>query len=260
MSSADVLWFAISVGGLLLALMAGAIWLWLRPSGRGPRRFLLAVLLLFSAASFYPIPRGIARLMGSGYRPLEKKDVPEGQHVVVLLGSGTHTRRDWDGKATAVLDPISAERTLEAARLYQLISPAWVISSGGIVDPDQDTIPSGEVMRDALVALGVPRERILVERESRSTRDEAMVVARMMKVLQADRVVLVTSEVHMRRSLGVFRAVGLDAIPAISKDSTVDTPGWTMVFLPSDGALQLSALVSHELIGTLYYWLRGWYT
>jgi uncharacterized SAM-binding protein YcdF (DUF218 family) len=258
MSGADILWFAISVGGLLLALAVGAIWLWVRPT-RGPRRFLVTVLLVFAAASLYPIPRSIARLMGAGYRPLEKKDVPAGPHVVVLLGSGTHTRRDWDGRATAVLDPISAERTLEAARLYQLISPTWVISSGGIVDPDEDTIPSGEVMRDTLVALGVPRERILVERESRSTRDEAMVVARMMKVLQINRVVLVTSGVHMRRSLGVFRAAGFDAIPAIAKDSTVDTLHWTLVFLPSDKALRLSALVAHELVGTLYYWTRGWY-
>ena len=87
---------------------------------------------------------------------------------------------------------------------------------------------------------------------------ESTLTARLLGI-STDRVILVTSEVHMRRSLGVFRAVGLPAIPAVSKDSTVDDPDWTMVLLPSDKALRLSALIAHELVGTLYYWLRGWY-
>ena len=254
---ATLLWFAISSGGLVLSLAVGALWLWTRPSARGPRRFLVAVLVAYGLASLYPVPHAVARLMGAGFRPLTREDVPPGRSLIVLLGSGNHTRVDWTGATLSVLDPIAAERTLEAARIYRIVQPAWVISSGGIVHPEDNSVPSGELMRDTLVTLGVPRDRILVEGISRTTRDEAVIVAEMIHSLPADQLILITSQLHMRRSLGVFRAAGLTAIPAVARDWM--SGDWAVRHLPTDTGLRLSALVAHELMGTAYYWLRGWY-
>ena len=70
--------------------------------------------------------------------------------------------------------------------------------------------------------------------------------------------VLVTVDLHMRRSLGAFRAQGIDAIPAIAR-RPVNRPPWNVEFLPSDTGLAESTAVARELLGIGYYALRGWY-
>jgi len=103
----------------------------------------------------------------------------------------------------------------------------------------------------------VPADRIAVEDRSQNTRDEAAIVAAMIAPLNIDRVVVVTSQRHMRRSIGAFRAVGLDAVPGIARD-TGAAQVW-QYFLPSEVGLRETSLVAHELLGLLYYRARGWY-
>ena len=112
-------------------------------------------------------------------------------------------------------------------------------------------------MADALVQLGVPAPRILLETESQNTREEALIIERMLKPLKVDRVVLVTSDIHMRRSLGTFRAVGIDAVPAVARTPHYPAP-WNVDVLPSDTGLEEARAAAHEILGIGYYTLRGW--
>jgi uncharacterized SAM-binding protein YcdF (DUF218 family) len=137
-----------------------------------------------------------------------------------------------------------------------LISPAWIISSGGLPDPGDRAEASSFTMRDELVQLGVPQERIVLESASRNTYDEAVFIAPMLRSLGIQQLVLVTSDSHMRRSLGTFRAVGWNAVPAIAPDLSLPTR-WFWWILPTHGGLELSGEISHELLGIPYYWLRG---
>jgi uncharacterized SAM-binding protein YcdF (DUF218 family) len=120
-------------------------------------------------------------------------------------------------------------------------------------------VPGGEAMRDHLIALGVPADRILVETESGTTRDEALIVDRMLKAQGIEQVILVTSETHMRRSLGVFRSVGIHAIPAIAQEFLRGQATWSDLVLPGQGGLDLGSQNVHEVLGLIYYWLRGWH-
>jgi uncharacterized SAM-binding protein YcdF (DUF218 family) len=181
-----------------------------------------------------------------------------GPTAIVLLGSGSFTAHDWRDNTFSILDPTGADRVAEAARVYKLVEPAWVISSGGasvLIDSNE---PDGLVMRDALVQLGVPPPRILVETESLNTHDEAVIVARMLKPLAIQHVIVVTSDIHMRRSIGTFCAAGLDAIPAAAR-SPVKRPPWDLKMIPSEEGLEEAAAVAHELLGVGYYTLRGWF-
>jgi len=241
----------------VVCLVAGVIWLYARPKARASRVFLALIAVGYTLASIYAVPHTVERWMGARFHPLTRADVPPGRTVVVLLGSGSYRRQDWSDFTFSVLDPIGAERTLEAARVYRLVHPAWVISSGGLIDPAEPEDPAGEIMRESLVRLGVPAERIIVERASTNTRDEATSVAAMLPSLGVDHVILVTSPIHMRRSVGMFRAVGLTVIPAIARDP--EYSDWMLRLVPTQTGLRLSALVVHETIGLAYYRLRGWY-
>jgi uncharacterized SAM-binding protein YcdF (DUF218 family) len=184
--------------------------------------------------------------------------VPSGRTAVVLLGSGSYTQTDWLGRTYSVLDPTGAERTLEAARVFHLLDDAVVVSSGGrpiAGDPDET---AARVMREALIQLGVPDSKIVVEDQSRTTREEATIVKSLLPALGVDHVVLVTSAVHMRRSEGVFRSVGLTVIPAAAREAAHSGDGGWLTWIPSNDGLEESEAVAHELLGLAYYWLRGW--
>jgi len=257
-SGADVLWFLFSAGGVVSVLVVVALWVWFRPDSRAARRAVAVIAIFYLIASTFVVPQMVGNILRRPFHPLAASDVPAGNTAVVLLGSGSMTRTDWSDRPISVLDSIGAERTLEAARIYSLLHPLWVISSGGLIDPDDDeNEPSGKTMKTALVALGVPEDRIIVESRSRTTREEATLVAGMLPALQIRSVVLVTSALHMRRSLAVFRSAGVEVIPAVARDWQPDE--WLFRLLPTQAGLRESAQVAHEIAGMVYYRMRGWY-
>jgi len=219
---------------------------------------MLVAAACYACASIYVLPAALGRLLVMGYAPLSQQSVPPGRTAVVLLGSGTHLARDWDGGVFPAVDKIGATRVAEAARVYHLLHPEFVISSGGLIEVTDNSWPSGQSMADALVTLGVPRERILVEDRSETTHREAVIVKEMLATHPVDHIVLVTSPVHMRRSVGTFLAEGLATIPAIAHETTPFSRWWQKL-IPTDKGLEETGMVAHELSGLVVYRLRGWY-
>lgn len=254
---AGLVWFLFSGGGAVACLVAASLWALLSP-GRASRRVLLGVALFYLAASTYVVPRTVWRLMVAAYAPLTREDVPPGRIAVVLLGSGSFQVRDWSENHYAVVDRAAATRLLEAARLFRLLDPDYIVSSGGLIQASDRVRASGLTMAEALVTLGVPHERIVVEDMSMTTHHEAELVGPILAKRPVDHVVLVTSQIHMRRSAGTFRAEGIEVIPAVAREPTsLDT--WLEMLIPTDKGLEESAMVAHELVGLVYYAARGWY-
>lgn len=253
---AALLRYVISSAGVVTLLVLLAAWNAWRP-GRRPRLTLIAAGFIYAVLSYHPLSHALSVWLNEPFSPLTRADVPAGRTAIVLLGSGSFTVRDWSDGQLSMIDPIGAERTLEAARVYKMVDAQWIISSGGEIDPEDQDQPSGPTMRDTLIGLGVPPDRVLMEDRSKTTRDEAVIVAAMLKPLQPDHVVLVTSGEHMRRSLAVFRAVGIEAIPAVAREYQHDDP-FILKLLPSRLGLEESHYVAHEVLGLIYYRLRGW--
>jgi uncharacterized SAM-binding protein YcdF (DUF218 family) len=254
----DFIRYALSSGGLTLILLVLAIWVARSPS-RLSRRLLLLVTIGFAIISIYAGQFLLAQAIVGSLRPFAATDaVPNRRTAVVILGSGSVGVEDWDGKRYSLPDRPAMARVLEASRVFKLVDPAIVISSGGSPHPDRRMVPTGETMRDMLVTLGVPADRVLVETVSRTTRDEAVVIAPMLREQRAEQVILVTSEDHMRRSIGSFRAVGVEVVPAIARDLRRDVT-WMQRWLPGEEGLSTASENAHELLGIVYYALRGWW-
>lgn len=99
-----------------------------------------------------------------------------------------------------------------AARWYQLTQPAAVIVTG--IGPAAEPRASAEAMADALVSAGVPRARIWLEPNATNTRENARYSVELGRSRGVTRFVVVTSAVHMRRSLREFRRAGVEPIGA----------------------------------------------
>jgi uncharacterized SAM-binding protein YcdF (DUF218 family) len=251
----DLIDLVFSFRGLTLVLIGVSIWLRRRiPPGFG-RRVALTVLALYLLMSVYIVPYGVGRILVWGYRPLGPADGATGQTVIIVLGSGESGITGWGDKVLPMLNPSGAARILETSRTYLLYPDAWVISSGGTSETGVAT--SADVMAAELTRLGVPADRIILETTSRNTHDEAVAAVPLVAALRPSRVVVVTSDVHMRRALGTFRAVGIDAVPAIARDPFI-SQGWRFWAIPGPG-LGYTAEVIHEMVGLGYYAARGWW-
>jgi uncharacterized SAM-binding protein YcdF (DUF218 family) len=252
-----LLGFFFSGSSPIVATAIAALWLWRRPTSALARRFLLTVAACYVVAAMPIAPYLVSRPLVAGYHKFQASDVGDGRTAIVLLGAGDEYIEGWDGHVM-VTEAIEASRVLEAARVFTLISPAALISSGGRSHPDNPGEPSSITMRDELLRLGVPADRIVLESDSRNTRDEAVLIAPMIGKLGVRHVVLVTSDTHMRRSLGTFRGAGVDAVPAVAPD-----PRWPRKWIwwvwPQSDGLDLTSSVARELGGIPYYWLRGWW-
>jgi uncharacterized SAM-binding protein YcdF (DUF218 family) len=253
---AELLTFVLSASGAVVGFLVCAVMLLLFPRAVWVRRITMAVAVGYAGASVYVVPALLTRVWASGYGPL-RGSASAPNTAIVLLGSGEEQIYGWSDP-WSVMNQTETERVVETARVFRLISPTWIVSSGGGPSYDPSARPSSEAMREALIQLGVPASRILSESTSRDTHDEAVLIAPMLRARDITNVVLVTSAVHMRRSLGAFRAAGVSATPAVAPASG-PARIWYKRLLPSGEGLEASAQLAHELVGLPYYWLRGWY-
>ena len=114
-------------------------------------------------------------------------------------------------------------------------------------------------MRRMALDMGVPASAIRTVSHSRTTWEDINGAARIMREEGMDparEVLLVTSALHMQRSLAVAHSVGIEPVPLCSDYEQLDALSLETWF-PNNGAPWKARAMLHELIGVWYYRLRG---
>jgi uncharacterized SAM-binding protein YcdF (DUF218 family) len=103
--------------------------------------------------------------------------------------------------------------------------------------------------------LGIPADRIVLERTSRNTRENALESARIVRERGWKTLVLVTSALHAPRALATFRAAGLspDVLPVDVRSTPAPTNLW-----PRAEHLERSTDAIRELVGRIAYRAVGY--
>lgn len=155
----------------------------------------------------------------------------------------------------------SADRLVYAARLYRLGKAPVILISGGHGGADAAVGAESVHAAALLTAWGVPDSAVLTETESTSTYENAVYSKLMLDQHGHERVLLVTSAMHMPRALATFRSAGIDAIPAPT-DFDGSTPAVTGLeaWMAQPAALKGTTRALKELVGWLVYRQRGWIT
>jgi uncharacterized SAM-binding protein YcdF (DUF218 family) len=151
-----------------------------------------------------------------------------------------------------------ADRIVEAIRLAHLYPQAMLIISGG----SSSVLYTGDRESDTLGwlahELGIPKKRIILDRNSRNTHENAVETHKILARIRVNGpVLLVTSAFHMPRSVACFNKVGEHPIPWPVDYYRTDS-GVGSAWLPKPQSLMRSNTAIHEYIGLLFYKLAGY--
>ncbi len=202
-------------------------------------------------------------------RSLEWQYVPptEAPHAdaIVLLGGGTR-----GGAYPRPLHEVNegGDRIIYAAWLYRQGKAPWVVTTGGALPWRGPQVPEAHSMQSLLTFMGVPADAIIEEPDAQNTYENALFTQRLLEARGIHRILLVTSAIHMPRSVRIFRQQGFDVIPAPA-DYLVATSEWASLTYPDprNQVIQLwpdaeylswTTNALKEYIGIFVYGLRGW--
>lgn len=246
--------------GLACVLMVVALVLWWRRSRWVPFPVSLALLVLLVASNAW-VSNALVRSLE--WQHLPPKVLPTGDAIVVLGGA---TKSAFPPRPGVDMSE-RGDRVVYGAQLYREGKAPLVIASGGRIDWRGGGPSESGDMAELLKTWGVPSSAILEDATSLNTYQNAVNVRKIIKERGMRRVLLVTSAMHMPRSLRIFQRQGIEAIPAptdflISQQELEEpnsSPQATLLSLiPDTERLDKTTQALKEYIGMLVYRLRGW--
>jgi uncharacterized SAM-binding protein YcdF (DUF218 family) len=216
----------------------------------------LVVLVLCSYEGF---SGRMLRTLESQYPPLNlAKTIPHENGVIgkrsvkwiVVLAGGV--AGDSTLPIQLQISHHSRVRLMEGIRLHRLLPGSKIILTGGI---GFDGPPEATTLSRVAQELGVAKSDMVLEVESRDTKDHPLYVRHLVK---DDPFILVTSAFHMPRAMKLFVKQGLAPIPAPAGPWQPAKEFWSPGNLfPSASGLRLAELAYHEYMGLTWAWIRG---
>jgi len=250
---AKILWFFVqpinlAIFLLLAGLLAGVL---------GRRRLLVAGMVL---SALVLVATAWTLLGANLLNPLEERfarpvQLPDRIDGIVVLGGGLEGQINLARGGYEVNR--GGDRFIETAVLALRHPEARVVVSGG----DGSLVLAGEGDGDTaprlLTALGVARERLILENKSRDTFENAVFTRQMVTPEPGETWLLVTSAFHMPRSMALFEKAGFSVLPWPTDYRTSGREGVGFFTDNASDSIDNTSLALREWIGLVAYWLSG---
>lgn len=224
-----------------------------RRLGQGVVGAVLAAVLAFSVV---PLDTWILTRLEARFPP--PSPMPERVDGIIVLGGAINP------EVSAARGQVSiggaASRLSSLILLARHYPEARLIYSGGAGNPFDQSLKEADYATDFYRDIGFGTDRIIFERQSRNTRENATLGKEAMAPKPGETWLLITSAWHMPRAVGCFRAAGWPVIayPTDYLTTGIEKPWWRELhFSPARGFNGLS-LVLHEGVGLISYRLMGW--
>lgn len=200
------------------------------------------------AEQFY---RGLEEL----YPPQPLTKVPDADCIILLGGLvAPPVAPRVDTEFTDAVD-----RLFKAAELFRAGKGRSLIVSAGNQPWSTSPWAEADLLREQLMAWGVPKDAIFLEGSSRNTRENALYSKNLIDSIRCESSLLVTSAAHMPRALAAFQSVRANVIPVSTDVRASDRRVPSAAdFIPNAGALAMTSEAIREWIGRWVYQLQGW--
>ena len=170
------------------------------------RRLMIVSLALLAICAWSPLGKLLLYPLETRFPAWDaSKGAPDG---IIVLGGPI----DADLSVTHGRAVISAagDRMIAAAVLAHRYPNARLLYSGGSANLLSNDAKEADFVADLFEGLGIARSRLLMERNSRNTLENAEFSRALVNPKPGERWLLVTSAFHMPRSMGIFRNAGFD--------------------------------------------------
>lgn len=223
-------------------------------------RYARSAYVLMTSGAILLVLLAFSPLQALMVLPLENRfpeapsDLPAPTGIIVLGGS---TDGDIEAARGQVALNGAAARLTTGAALARKYPNARLVFTGGSAALTGQAPSEASSVRRLWIELGVPQDNVAYEDKSRNTWENALYTRDLVKPTPDEKWLLVTSAMHMPRSMGLFRHVGFSVI-AYPTDYKSFGNSWD--WMPSaDPAKSMGniEIATHEWIGLLVYWLTG---
>ena len=240
--------FLLPPGIFLVLFLAGMLFVTKRF-----RSFLLGLFLLLYLLSIEPTKELLLLPLENRYPVPSWSEIQNVDAIVALGGGALEHAPDIDGQGALSCD--SLVRVMAAYRLHAGLKKPIIVAGGAVFGSK----PESEISRDVLQRLGVQQQFMLAETKSKDTNENALFVSEICRKRNWNKIVLVTSAYHMRRSLMLFGRFFNDIVPYPTDYKTLRRGYDYWSFLPDASSLADVGLAVKEYLGIMYYkvTLRG---
>lgn len=191
--------------GIFIIGLLGLTYYSYRRQQRDMTKVLGTFTLLFYLATTSLVGDMAIRSLEARYQPPASVS---GDVIVVLGGGATLDTPNVNGLGH--LSGAAANRLLTGAQLYHILHIPILVSGGQVMAV---TGCEAEISKTILLGLGVPSDKILMEKQSQNTAENARYTQQIMEREGLSRAILVTSAFHMERSVRQFAKAGLAVTP-----------------------------------------------
>ncbi|WP_133130022.1 YdcF family protein [Legionella yabuuchiae] len=209
--------------------------------------FLMVFICLLTFSTAF-LPRYLTKQLEGQYTPILEPN-PSIQRIVVL-GGGQYQYAN--SPSNNLLTSASTRRLMEGVRLYRLLPGSKLILSGGNFNGEPS---EASRMFDLTQWFEIPSKDIVLETASINTADQAR---ELKQLLKGQSFYLVTSAIHMPRSMALFQKQGLTPIAAPT-DFTFywSDERWEKLFFPNPKNFAYLNIAWHEILGRIWANLTG---
>ncbi len=247
-----LLWGLMNPGNLMvILLLAGLI---MRRRDRWRRlgdRLIAGAAVALALVMLTPLAALVALPLESRF---PRAEVPERVDGIIMLGGAVNPTITADRGDPSLND--AAERVLAFAELVRRHPQARAVSTGGSGVLLRQGMKEDQTVRAVLAQAGIPDGRVLYETESRNTWENALFGQAIAAPKPGERWILVTSALHMPRSVGIFTQLGWPVIPH-PVDYRTRSDASPPVPAELDRPLALLDDAVREWIGLISYHLMG---
>jgi uncharacterized SAM-binding protein YcdF (DUF218 family) len=131
-----------------------------------------------------------------------------------------------------------------------------LVFTGGKKPWEKAKKTEGEVLKEYAISSGIPSDKIFITKDVENTAEETEAVKEL--ISPSKKIILVTSAYHMYRAKKLFEKQGFEVIPLkVDFKASGNNQVTFMDFLPSAINLELTDVGIREIIGRIYYIIKG---
>ncbi|MBR1128080.1 YdcF family protein [Bradyrhizobium iriomotense] len=217
------------------------------------RKLAVATLVLLALAAFSPLGNLLLYPLESRFPAWDpSRGAPDG---IIVLGGSVDTDLSEAHRTPVVRH--AADRLFAPADLARRYPNARIVFTGGSANLVSTEAKEADYSAPVLESLGIAKERLILERDSRNTWENAIFTRQLVSPKPGERWLLVTSAFHMPRSMGIFRKAGFD-VEAYPVDWRMGGREDLFAFTRIGGeGLAKTDVAMREWIGLLAYRIMG---